>query len=74
MEEVPKAQVRVNDMPAIAGGALLGLDYLSLKSDAEQMLRTALRGANSAAHLASQRRRRCGSAGEAQATSVLRAE
>lgn len=39
----PQAVVRVNDVPAIAGAALLGLDHLGLNGATEQTLRTALR-------------------------------
>jgi len=42
-KEAPQAVVRINDVPAIAGAALLGLDELGIGLAAEQTLRTALR-------------------------------
>lgn len=41
--EAPQAVVRINDVPAIAGAALLGLDELGIGLAAEQTLRSALR-------------------------------
>ena len=41
--EAPQAVVRINDVPAIAGAALLGLDHLGIDGEAEQTLRAALR-------------------------------
>jgi N-acetylglucosamine kinase-like BadF-type ATPase len=42
-KEAPQAVVRINDVPAIAGAALLGLDHLGINSGAEEVLRAALR-------------------------------
>jgi N-acetylglucosamine kinase-like BadF-type ATPase len=42
-KEAPHAVVRVNDVPAIAGAALLGFDYLGIGAEAEQRLRDSLR-------------------------------
>jgi N-acetylglucosamine kinase-like BadF-type ATPase len=42
-KEAPQAVVRPNDVPAIAGAALLGLDELGIDGEAEQTLRAALR-------------------------------
>jgi N-acetylglucosamine kinase-like BadF-type ATPase len=42
-KEAPQAVIRINDVPAIAGAALLGLDELGIGPAAEQTLRTALR-------------------------------
>jgi N-acetylglucosamine kinase-like BadF-type ATPase len=42
-KEAPKAVVRVNDVPAIAGAALLGFDHLGIGSAAEDRLRASLR-------------------------------
>lgn len=42
-KEAPQAVVRINDVPAIAGAALLGLDHLGINSAAEEVLRAALR-------------------------------
>jgi N-acetylglucosamine kinase-like BadF-type ATPase len=41
--EAPRGVVRVNDLPAIAGAALLGLDHLGGSPEAEQRVRDALR-------------------------------
>jgi len=42
-KEAPQAAVRINDVPAIAGAALLGFDHLGIGADAEHRLRAALR-------------------------------
>ena len=42
-KEAPNAVVRINDVPAIAGAALLGFDHLGIGSDAEERLRGSLR-------------------------------
>ena len=42
-KEAPQAVVRINDVPAIAGAALLGLDHLGVDGEAESTLRAALR-------------------------------
>jgi hypothetical protein len=42
-KEAPRAVVRINDVPAIAGAALLGLDHLGINSAAEAVLRAELR-------------------------------
>ena len=42
-KEAPQAAVRINDVPAIAGAALLGFDHLGIGADAEDRLRAALR-------------------------------
>ncbi|HET9187472.1 MAG TPA: BadF/BadG/BcrA/BcrD ATPase family protein [Acidothermaceae bacterium] len=42
-KEAPQAVVRINDVPAIAGAALLGFDHLGIDGEAEQTLRAALR-------------------------------
>jgi N-acetylglucosamine kinase-like BadF-type ATPase len=42
-KEAPQAVVRINDVPAIAGAALLGLDELGIGLAAEQTLRAAFR-------------------------------
>ncbi len=44
-KEAPQAVVRINDVPAIAGAALLGFDHLGIDGEAEQTLRAALRQA-----------------------------
>lgn len=44
-KEAPQAVVRINDVPAIAGAALLGFDHLGIDGEAEQTLRAALREA-----------------------------
>jgi N-acetylglucosamine kinase-like BadF-type ATPase len=41
--EAPKAQVRINDVPAVTGAALLGLDHLGIGGDAEDALRASMR-------------------------------
>jgi N-acetylglucosamine kinase-like BadF-type ATPase len=42
-KEAPNAQVRVNDVPAVAGAAVLGFDHLGIDGEAEQRLRECLR-------------------------------
>jgi N-acetylglucosamine kinase-like BadF-type ATPase len=42
-KEAPHAVIRVNDVPAIAGAALLGFDHLGIGAEAEEQLRSALR-------------------------------
>ena len=41
--EAPKGRVTFNDVPAIAGAALLGFDYLGIDRSAEDRLRSQLR-------------------------------
>jgi N-acetylglucosamine kinase-like BadF-type ATPase len=42
-EEAPNAVLRVNDVPAVAGAALLGFDHLGIGSNAEARLRESMR-------------------------------
>ena len=42
-KEAPKACVRVNNVPAITGAALLGFDFLGIGVEAEEKLRAAMR-------------------------------
>ncbi|MGH8889962.1 MAG: N-acetylglucosamine kinase [Acidothermaceae bacterium] len=42
-KEAPNAVVRINDVPAVTGAALLGFDHLGIGAEAEERLRGSLR-------------------------------